>query len=59
MLIDAGLTKFLWLEDLKFAMWIRNRTTTHVLNRKVPYEPLLNQIFRASTFGDPESGSVA
>ena len=38
MLIDSGLPKFLWKEALKFAMWIRNRTTTHQLNCMTPYE---------------------
>ena len=40
MLIDSGLPKFLWLEAMKFAMWIRNRTTTHALKGKTPYEAL-------------------
>ena len=40
MLIDARLPKFLWLEVLKFAMWIRNRTKTRALNGKTPYEAL-------------------
>jgi hypothetical protein len=40
MLIDSGLPKFLWLEAMKFAMWIRNRTTTHSLGGKAPYEAL-------------------
>ena len=40
MLIDSGLPKFLWLEAMQFAMWIRNRTTTHALGGKTPYEAL-------------------
>ena len=40
MLIDSGLPRFLWLEAMKFAMWIRNRTTTHALYGKTPYEVL-------------------
>lgn len=40
MLIDSGLPKFLWLEAIKFAMWIRNWTTTHVLAGRTPYEAL-------------------
>ena len=40
MLIDSGLPKFLWLEAMKFAMWIRNRTTTHALAGKTPYKAL-------------------
>ena len=38
MLADSGLPKYLWKEALKFAMWIRNRTTTHLLDGKTPYE---------------------
>jgi hypothetical protein len=38
LLIDSGLPKFLWKEALKYAMWIRNRTTTHQLDGKTPYE---------------------
>ena len=38
LLVDSGLTKFLWKEALKFAMWIRNRTSTHHLNGMTPYE---------------------
>ena len=38
LLADSGLPKFLWKEALKFAMWIRNRTTTHQLDGKTPYE---------------------
>ena len=38
LLIDSGLPKFLWKEALKYAMWIRNRTTTHLLNGMTPYE---------------------
>jgi len=38
MLADSGLPKFLWKEALKFAMWIRNRTSTHRLNGRTPYE---------------------
>ena len=38
MLADSGLPKFLWKEALKFAMWVRNRTTTHQLDGKTPYE---------------------
>ena len=40
MLIDSGLPKFLWLEAMKLAMWVRNRTTTHALSGKTPYEAL-------------------
>ena len=32
------LPKFLWKEALKYAMWIRNRTTTHLLSGMTPYE---------------------
>ena len=38
LLADSGLPKFLWKEALKFTMWIRNRTTTHHLDGKTPYE---------------------
>ena len=38
LLVDSGLPKFLWKEALKFAMWIRNQTTTHRLNGRTPYE---------------------
>jgi len=38
LLVDSGLPKFLWKEALKYAMWIRNRTTTHLLNGMTPYE---------------------
>ena len=38
LLIDSGLPKFLWKAVLKFAMWIRNQTTTHELGGKTPYE---------------------
>ena len=40
LLTDSRLPKFLWKEALKFAMWIRNRnrTTTHHLDGKAPYE---------------------
>ena len=40
MLIDSGLLKFLWLEAMKFAMWIRNCTMTHTLVGKTPYKAL-------------------
>ena len=40
MLIDSGLPKFLWLEAMKFVMWLRNRTTTHGLDRRTPYKVL-------------------
>ena len=38
LLVDSGLPKFLWKEALKYAMWIRNRTTTHLLDGMTPYE---------------------
>ena len=38
LLVDSGLPKFLWKEALKYAMWIRNRTTTHLLDGITPYE---------------------
>ena len=38
LLLDSGLPRFLWKEGLKFAMWIRNRTTTHQLGGRTPYE---------------------
>ena len=40
LLIDSGLPKFLWKEAMKFSMWIRNRTTTHHLDGRTPYEVL-------------------
>jgi len=40
MLIDSGLPKFLWKEAIRFSMWIRNRTTTHHLDGRTPYEVL-------------------
>jgi len=40
MLIDSGLPKFLWKEAVRFSMWIRNRTTTHHLDGRTPYEVL-------------------
>ena len=40
MLIDSGLPKFLWLEAMKFAMWIRNRTTTRALKGQTPFGAL-------------------
>ena len=36
--VDSGLPKFLWKEALRFAMWIRNWTTTHHLDGKIRYE---------------------
>ena len=38
LLLDSGLPKFLWKEAVKYAMWVRNRTTTHELEGKTPYE---------------------
>ena len=38
LLLNSGLPRFLWKEGLKFAMWIRNRTTTHQLGGCTPYE---------------------
>ena len=40
LLIDSGLPKFLWKEAMRFSMWIRNRTTTHHLDGRTPYEVL-------------------
>lgn len=40
MLIDSGLPKYLWKEAVKYSMWIRNRTTTHHLDGRTPYEVL-------------------
>ena len=40
LLIDSGLPKYLWKEAVRFSMWIRNRTTTHHLNGRTPYEVL-------------------
>jgi len=40
MLIDSGLPKYLWKEAVKYSMWIRNRTTTHHLDSRTPYEVL-------------------
>ena len=43
MLIDSGLPKFLWKEAVKFSMWVRNRTTTHHLDGRTPYEVLYGE----------------
>jgi len=40
MLVDSGLPKFLWKEAVRFSMWVRNRTTTHHLDGRTPYEVL-------------------
>jgi len=40
MLVDSGLPRFLWKEAVRFSMWVRNRTTTHHLDGRTPYEVL-------------------
>ena len=40
MLIDSGLPRFLWLEAMKFSIWVRNWMTTHALGGRTPYEAL-------------------
>ena len=38
LLISSGLLKFLWGEAMNHGVWIQNRTPTHALNGKTPYE---------------------
>ena len=38
MLILSGLPWFLWKEAMKHSAWLQNRTLTHALDRKTPYE---------------------
>ena len=37
MLILSGLPWFLWEEAMKHSTWLQNRTLTHALDRKTPY----------------------
>jgi transposase InsO family protein len=36
----SGLPKTLWGEAVNFAMWLKNRTSTHILGDTTPYEHL-------------------
>ena len=38
MLMTAQLPKALWLETIHHTVWLKNRTSTHALNSKMPYE---------------------
>ena len=38
MLISSGLPQFLWEEAMKHSTWLQNRTPTHALDGKTPYE---------------------
>lgn len=38
LLLASGLPHFLWEEAMQHAMWLQNRTPTHALNGKMPYE---------------------
>ena len=38
MLHASQLPKFLWGEAVKHAVWLKNRTSTRVLDGKTPYE---------------------
>jgi hypothetical protein len=36
----TDLSKFLWTESLQHAMWLKQRTSMHALDSRVPYEML-------------------
>src|SRR5882724_3222905 len=38
MLLTSGLLKFLWMETIEHATWIKNCMGTHALDGKTPYE---------------------
>ena len=38
MLMTAQLPKTLWPETIHHTVWLKNRTSTHALNSKTPYE---------------------
>jgi len=38
LLIEAGLPRFLWGYVMEHSAWLRNRTLTHALDGKTPYE---------------------
>ncbi len=44
MLHDSGLPRFLWGEAVSHAVWLKNRTSTKVLDGKTPYEALTGKV---------------
>jgi len=38
----SGLPKTLWSKGLRHATWLKNRTATHALDGKTPYEALFS-----------------
>ena len=43
LLHQADLPKNLWAEAIKFAVWLKNRTSTKALGNVTPYERLYGQ----------------
>jgi hypothetical protein len=39
----ADLPKFLWPESIQHAVWLKNHTSTYLLDSKTPYELLFNK----------------
>ena len=40
MLIGAGLPRFLWVEAVRHAIWLKNRSPTRALNGRTPFEAM-------------------
>jgi hypothetical protein len=36
--LTAGLSKFLWMESIQHAVWLKNQTSMHALDGKTPYK---------------------
>ena len=54
MLHQAGLLKNLWVEAVRFAVWLKNHTLTKAVSNITPYEQLYNKV--PNLGGIPEWG---
>ena len=54
MLHQAGLLKNLWAEEVRFAVWLKNRASTKAIGNVTPYEWLHNEV--PNLGGVPEWG---
>jgi len=56
MLLASGLPKFLWMEMIQHATWVKNCMTTHALNSKTPYKMVFKMKLHLQDL--PEWGSA-